>query len=198
MPESSSSISATVFGWSGRHTLILAVIVLATAGVLHQAGRVLWCACGHAVPWSWDIWSPHNSQHLLDPYFFSHVLHGLLFYAALHLVVRVLSPADRFCIAVVLESAWEILENSPVIIDRYRDNTIALGYTGDSIANSITDIAACAIGFLLAWRFPVRRAVALFAVTETVMALTIRDNLLLNILMLIWPLDAVKQWQTGL
>lgn len=171
--------------------------LLTTAVLLTLMGQVLWCQCGSWSPWSWDIWSEHNSQHLVDPYFFSHVLHGLLFYGGLHLCCGSRSPAWRFQAALIIEAGWELLENSPIVISRYREATIALDYFGDSVANSMFDILACALGFRLAARLTVRQSVALFLLTEIIMTLTIRDCLLLNILMLLSPIDAVKTWQMG-
>lgn len=180
-----------------QHVVCTTMIMLLTAGTLKLMGQVSWCRCGSWSPWSWDIWSSHNSQHLIDPYFFSHVLHGLLFYGALHLCCQAWSLRWRFQAAIVMEAGWELLENSPVIINRYREATIAQDYFGDSIANSMFDILACALGFVLAAKLTVRQSIALFVLTEVAMTLTIRDSLLLNILMLLWPLDAVKEWQMG-
>lgn len=177
-------------GWIAG--LILTGMVMILSGM----GRRFWCECGSWVPWSWDIWTAHNSQHLIDPYFFSHVLHGVLFYAALRWVPR-LSQAGRFLIAMGLEASWEILENSPLIIERYREATMAVGYTGDSIANSVTDVAACLLGYWFSSQFSWRWSVALFVVSEIVMLIIIRDNLTLNVLMLVSPIPAIQEWQSG-
>jgi hypothetical protein len=171
---------------------VLGIAVLA----LRLEGHRRWCACGRPVPWSSKIHSEHNSQHLADPYTFTHVLHGLLFYAVLRGWGR-LGLRTRLVLTVALESLWEVLENSAAMIQRYRQATIALGYVGDSILNSVGDIAACGLGFLLAARLPVRWSVALFVLVETVLLLVYRDNLTLNILMLIWPSQAIKSWQMG-
>ncbi|MEZ6126892.1 MAG: DUF2585 family protein [Planctomycetaceae bacterium] len=171
------------------------VILLVTIASLRWMGRVWWCACGGWSPWSWDIWSRHNSQHLIDPYFFTHVLHGIGFYAVFAVVGKTLSVRGRFQIIFLLEAVWEIAENSPWIIDRYREATIALDYCGDSVANALFDILACAAGFLIAARIPVSASVAMFVLTELILTLTIRDCLTLNVLMLLCPLEAVRQWQ---
>lgn len=184
--------------------------ILALAGVLaagfvalmHASGRPLWCACGDLNPVSTDIWSAHNSQHLIDPYSATHVLHGVLFYLLLWaLVGRDGAPLGswsvtrRFWVAVLVEVGWELLENSPFVIDRYRTATIAIGYAGDSALNSLADVLCCATGFALAARLPVRASTALFVAVEIVMLGLYRDNLTLNMLMLLWPIPAIRQWQ---
>lgn len=178
------------------------LIVLMMVGLLSAMGRQWWCTCGEVVPWSWDIWTEHNSQHLLDPYFFSHVLHGVIFFWALLWIARwskqrgiPISPQVRLLLAIAMEAIWEIFENSPLIINRYREATMALGYTGDSIANSIFDVLACAIGYFLASKLNWKVSVLILIVFELGMLLTIRDSLFLNIIMLIYPIDAIKQWQ---
>jgi hypothetical protein len=186
-------------------TAILVAALLLVHGVLLLAqGRPLWCACGSLAPWSGDIWSGHNSQHLLDPYSFTHVLHGMLLYAlGWQLAGRPAAPlgfmplASRFGIAVALETAWEQLENSAWIVERYRANTIALGYLGDSVLNSMGDILCCAVGFWLAARLPARATVFLFVVVEVGLLLLYRDSLLLSFLMLVWPVPAIRHWQAG-
>lgn len=146
--------------------------------------------------WESDIWSSSQSQRVFDPYAFSHILHGVLFYAVLWLVARKRPIGARFLGAVILEGAWELLENSPLIIDRYRAVTIAQGYIGDSILNSISDIFLAALGFVIAWRLTFLWSVAFVVVTEVVMLALIRDNLTLNIIMLVWPLDGIREWQS--
>lgn len=174
-----------------------AVVPLVTLLSLKAMGRVFWCQCGTWNPWSWDIWSQHNSQHLVDPYFFTHVLHGVILYGVLHWLWESGSMPQRFLATVILEAAWEILENSPLIINRYREATISLDYFGDSIANSLFDIIACAMGFVLASRLAVWQSVTFALVNEVILLIAIRDCLALNVLMLIWPIDAVKAWQMG-
>jgi hypothetical protein len=184
-------------------TLYLLGTTLVTAVILRAMGQPWWCSCGLLVPWSWDIWTPHNSQHLIDPYFFSHLLHGVLFYAVLFLIgtrapmVAKLPLRLRFSMAIIVEAGWEILENSPIIIERYRTATISLDYFGDSIANSAIDIAACAIGFLFTARVKWWWSLVAFLLVELALLLTIRDCLTLNIVMLTYPVEAIKTWQSG-
>jgi hypothetical protein len=142
-----------------------------------------------------DIWSSSQSQRVFDPYSFSHVLHGVLFYALIWLAAKRSPVGTRFLGAVALEGVWEILENSPIIIDRYRAVTIAQGYIGDSILNSVSDVFLAALGFIIAWRLTFRQSVACVVLTELAMLALIRDNLTLNIVMLVWPIDAIKAWQ---
>jgi len=175
----------------------LAGILALSAGILMAMGRTWWCKCGSPVPWSWDIWTMHNSQHLLDPYSFSHVQHGFLFYGLMFLVLRRRAPITRFSAAMALEAAWEILENTSFIIQRYREATISLDYFGDTILNSLSDILACAFGYGLAFLLPAWSSLTLFTLIELVMMFTLRDSLLINILMLVAPVDAVRTWQMG-
>ncbi len=168
-----------------------------TVLILRLIGRTWWCSCGSPVPWSWEIWSSHNSQHLIDPYTFTHALHGLVFFAALRFLPSKIASHSRFLIALTVECAWEILENSPMIIERYREATISLDYYGDSIANSLFDIVACMAGYLFASKVRWWWSLALFAVIEVILLMTIRDCLILNVVMLVWPIEAIKQWQGG-
>ncbi|HAC89208.1 MAG TPA: hypothetical protein DCF63_01050 [Planctomycetaceae bacterium] len=158
-------------------------------------GRRWWCACGSWSPASWDIWSSHNSQHLLDPYFFSHLLHGILFYGFLQLVAGRASMTVRLLLAMTVEVGWELLENSPLIINRYREATVSLDYFGDSIANSLVDVMACLLGYAITARIG-WWTVPLFLTVELAMVIAIRDCLVLNVLMLVWPIDAIKLWQS--
>ena len=178
--------------WPG---LMISGILALTILQLHRQGRVLWCACGRLNVWAGDIWSVHNSQHVFDPYSFTHVLHGMAFCGGLALLLPRMALAWRLTMAVLLEALWEIFENSPLIIQRYREATISLGYMGDSIVNSLADIACCGIGFMLAWHLGWRRSVIIFSTVELILLFWIRDNLTLNILMLICPIDAIKSWQ---
>lgn len=181
----------------------IAAIIVVMAICLRLMGRRWWCECGGWSPWSWDTMTRHNSQHLIDPYFFSHVLHGVIFFWALawfppRIFKREMTASTRLRIAVVVEVAWEILENSPWIINRYREATISLDYFGDSIANSITDVLACVLGYMLASQFRFRWSLVLIAATEIVMLFAIRDSLLLNVIMLVSPIEAIKHWQSAL
>ena len=176
-------------GWGVLLGLFLAVLLL------RMEGRLWWCACGFLNLWDGDIWSAHNSQHVFDPYSFTHVLHGVLLFWVLTWMFRRLAFSWRLTLAVLLEAVWEVLENSPFIIQRYREATIGQGYVGDSIVNSLADILCCAAGFLLARLLGFRLALGLFVAVELILALTVRDNLCLNVLMLICPIDSVKQWQ---
>lgn len=180
-------------------TRILAVLLsmTAAAGAEFSMGRRPWGVPGIPGLWSGNIWSEHNSQFLLDPYTFTHVLHGVMFYALLSLFFRDLPVLSRLVIAVGLESGWEILENTNFIIQRYRAETISLNYFGDSIVNSMGDILACILGFTLASRLPVRVTIIGTIAVEVVLALWIRDNLTLNLVMLIHPNHAIRLWQLG-
>ncbi|MEI7948120.1 MAG: DUF2585 family protein [bacterium] len=175
----------------------IALLIVLQVFVLRWQGRVWWCACHGWAIWVGDTWSSHNSQHVLDPYTFSHILHGVIFCGLTWLCMRKFSVVWSFVVSVALEVSWEILENSSFIINRYREATAALGYTGDSIVNSVSDVACCAMGFIIARYLGLRLSLLLFAVTEIVMAIIYRDNLSLNVLMLLCPIDAVKQWQMG-
>ena len=177
----------------------LAIIATLTAASfqLRSLGRLWWCGCGRFLLWLGDAWSPETSQHLLDPYSFTHVLHGFVIFWLLAWCVPRLSAAWQLWLAVTAESAWEVVENTDFVIRRYRDATAALGYNGDTIANSLGDILACGLGFMLARRLGFRRSLVLFAVVEVVLLFWIRDSLLLNVVMLFHPIEWVKAWQAG-
>jgi hypothetical protein len=177
--------------------IAIALTIVAAAISLNFQGRVWWCEAGDYWPWSWEVWSRHNSQHVIDPYSFTHVLHGVLEFWLISLIFPRMPLAWRLCLALFIESSWEVGENTQYVINRYREATISLDYYGDSIINSLADIVCCALGFLIAMRLRFWRSLALFVATEVVLLFWIRDSLLLNILMLIYPLDAIKAWQTG-
>jgi Protein of unknown function (DUF2585) len=171
-------------------------LLLAMTLVLIVMGRRWWCACGSWDLTSWDIWSSHNSQHLIDPYFFSHVLHGVLFFWFLRAFANRVDRTNRLLLALALEVAWELLENSPIIINRYREATISLDYIGDSIANSWIDVVACAMGYAFAAHTRWWWSIIFFVAIELVLLMAIRDCLALNVLMLAWPIEAIKLWQS--
>lgn len=173
-------------------------IAALTAAVLFFMGREPICTCGTIKLWHGALMSSENSQHITDWYSPSHLLHGLLFYAALWLVMGRQSIGLRLTIATAVEAAWEIAENTNAVIERYREATIALDYFGDSILNSVSDIAFMWLGFLLALRLPVWVSVAIFIAAELVVGALIRDGLTLNVIMLLAPQDWIKEWQAAL
>ena len=160
-------------------------------------GRVAICRCGYVKLWHGAVNSAETSQQITDWYTFSHLIHGIGFYALLWLVARRASVGTRFLAAVLLEASWEVFENTPFVIERYRAATIALDYYGDSLVNSVSDIAAMMSGFFIARRLPVWASVALVVSLEVFAVLVIRDNLTLNIVMLLYPIAAIRQWQAG-
>ena len=170
-----------------------AVMVL----ILLAMGRVPICACGSVKLWYGTVNSAENSQHIADWYTPSHIVHGLLFYGTTHWLMRRQGLPVRALLATLVEALWEIVENTPQVIGRYRDATMALGYTGDSVVNSVSDVGAMLLGFALASRLPAWAGVAVMVALELAALLAIRDNLTLNVLMLLWPLDAVRNWQAG-
>src|SRR5262249_37852799 len=163
-------------------------------GGMGEAGM---CGWGRGRLWQGEVMSAENSQQLADWYSPSHFIHGLLFYGLLWLIARRRPLGLRALIALVIECGWEILENSPIIIDRYRAATISLGYRGDSVINSVSDMTFMLIGFALAARLPVIASIALAVLLELAVGYMIRDNLTLNIIMLIWPVEAIRTWQAG-
>jgi hypothetical protein len=189
-----SAIAATWRPWTVAAAVALTAV---DALVLHLMGRRLWCSCGSPSPWAWDIWSSHNSQHLVDPYTFTHVLHGALYYAILRLLLGSRWPPLRALLAVTIEVGWEVGENTNAVIAAYREATIALNYYGDSIGNSVGDVIAFALGYTGAMRLPVWASVVAFVMVEAALLLTIRDGLILNIVMLLHPFPAIKTWQMG-
>ena len=177
--------------------LITLGIILLTAAYLLWIGREPICKCGYVKLWHGEVVSAENSQHLSDWYTPSHIIHGFLFFGALWLVARRLSLGWRLAVATLVECAWEIVENSDAVIERYRTVTISLDYYGDSVINTVFDVLAMILGFWLASKLPVWATVALIVLFEGVTMLIIRDGLALNVLMLLWPLDSIAQWQAA-
>jgi len=197
MPNEATSLSAPRrLPWRG-YLLIGLGLVAATAAVELAMGRVPICTCGTVKLWAPDVMSADNSQHIADWYTPSHIIHGFLFFGLTSLLARRLPLGARGILALVVECAWEIAENSPMVIDRYREATIALGYTGDSVVNSVSDIGFMLAGFFFASRAPVWLTVLLAVFFELLTGWLIRDNLTLNVLMLLYPLDSVRAWQAG-
>ena len=176
---------------------VLAIVgcFVAIAILLRFEGRLWICACDRILFWSGNTCSSDNSQHIFDPYSFTHVLHGFAFFWLIFSLARRLRPSWQLVLAVALEGAWEVFENTNFIIDRYRSQTAALGYTGDTVVNSFGDTLCCLIGFLIAQRLGLKRSLLVFAALELILILWIRDSLLLEIVMLIFPIDAIKALQ---
>lgn len=164
---------------------------------LRLLGRRFWCAHRDWAPGTLDAWSSHTSQHLLDPYTLTHVLHGIGFVWVSLWILPKLSADWRFFLVITGEAAWEVIENTSWVIEKYRENTASLNYYGDSILNSFGDVVACALGFALALRWGWRYALFAFAAIEILLLVWIRDSLLLNVLMFFWPIDAILRWQMG-
>lgn len=180
----------------GLKTALAALLVAAIAAAMLLAmGRPAICTCGDVA--LWGPVGPWQSQMLADWYSPSHIVHGILFYAFLWMFARRWPVERRFLVALIVEAAWEVVENTPTVIDRYREATAALGYTGDSVLNSLSDVAMMALGFLAARKMPIWASVLLLLALELVPLLVIRDNLTLNVWMLLAPNDAVLSWQSG-
>ncbi len=182
---------------SRRSLIAVAAIIAIAALTLWLMGRVPICKCGYVKLWEGDVWSSGNSQHVSDWYTPSHIIHGFIFYGLLWLAARRFSMGARLVAATLVETAWEVFENTPFIINRYREATISLDYYGDSILNSAFDILAMVLGFCLASRLPVWATLVIALTLEVFVGWMIRDNLALNIIMLLWPTEAIRHWQMG-
>lgn len=184
---------------TNRRTLVPVVVIFAVVLLMGLAlwaeGRLLICACGEFKIWISDTCSSNNSQHFADPYSFTHILHGFLLFWLVLLLFRNLAPAWQLSIALALEAAWEVFENTPFVIDRYRAATAALGYQGDTIVNSYGDLACAWIGFVVARKLGIWKSLVVFLLVELVLVIWIKDGLLLQILMLIFPVQTIKLWQ---
>jgi hypothetical protein len=177
--------------------LAFALTIAVTIVLLRVQGRLWICECGQVRLWVSEAQGANTSQHLFDPYSFTHVLHGFLFFWLIAWLLPRLRGGWQLWLAIAVEAAWEVVENSEFIIRRYREATAARGYFGDTIVNSLGDILACGLGFLLARYLGVRRSVLVFLIVEVLLVIWIRDSLLLNILMLLFPIEAIKRWQAG-
>ncbi len=177
--------------------LIIGLVVCAMAALELGMGRPLTYQSGSVRLWAGDVQSDQNSQQVADPYTFTHVVHGALFYGLTRLAMGPAPLALRAVVVLTAEAAWEVLENTDMVINRYRAATVSLGYYGDSVTNSVADVLACLVGFLLSWRLPRSATLTWVVLVEVILALWIRDNLTLNILMLIHPVRAIRLWQLG-
>jgi hypothetical protein len=175
--------------------IAMALVLLAMIVLLRAEGRMFLCACGQFAVWVSDWCSSNTSQQVLDPYSLTHLLHGFLFFWLIALAFRRMPRGWQVLLAMLLESAWEVFENTSFVINKYRTETAALGYQGDTIVNSLGDLACALIGFLIARQLGVRRSLIVFVLVEVVLILWIHDSLLLQILMLVRPIEAVKLWQ---
>ena len=180
-----------------QYALISVAIIAVFAGVLFLMGQVPICKCGYVKLWHGVTYSSENSQHLSDWYTFSHIIHGFAFYGLARLLFRKWPVGLWLIFALILETGCEIFENTDFIINRYREVTISLDYYGDSIINSVFDVLFMVLGFFMARKLPIWTTVLLIILMEVFVGYWIRDNLTLNIVMLLWPLDVIKTWQTG-
>jgi hypothetical protein len=182
--------------WWTPVTAAISTLIFMVVG-LRLMGRVVWCSCGSLAPWTSDTVSRHNSQHLFDPYSLSHGLHGMMFLAWLQPFARWIPMRWRLYLVVLAEAVWEIIENTPYTIERYRTATVSLGYTGDSIINSLGDVLCCYLGAQVARKLGWTWGILLFLGVELLLLLWIKDCLILNMVMLLYPIEAIKKWQLG-
>ncbi len=197
MSEAQTTVAPVLQRPVVRALLVAGILIITAATILLFMGREPICKCGYIMLWNGVVQSANNSQHISDWYTFSHIIHGFIFYGLTRLAFPRWSLAARLTVATFVEGSWEIFENTDFVINRYREATISLDYYGDSVLNSVCDILAMVAGFFLARRLPVWVTVALAVFFELFTGYMIRDNLALNIVMLLWPLDAIKAWQAG-
>jgi Protein of unknown function (DUF2585) len=185
---------------TSKTILLPAILIVLSFGLaalqLHQQGRAWWCNC-RGFFWTSDAWGALTSQTFFDPYSLTHLLHGFMFAGLLLLITRKMPTSWRLCVAIAIEAIWEILENTNAVIDRYRGATASLGYRGDTVMNSMGDMVCCGVGLLIARKLGWLRSLPIFIATEIVLLFWIRDSLILEIIMLIRPIEAIKQWQLG-
>lgn len=177
--------------------LAVVAVLSVAAFELRWQGRLWLCSCDHFRLWLGDAWGAETSQQLFDPYSFTHMLHGFAFCGLLALILPRANWRWRVALATAAEAAWEVFENTEYVINRYREATAALGYNGDTVVNSLGDVIACVAGVLLARRLGALKTLLLFALTEVVLLFWIRDSLLLNILLLVYPSEKLRAWQAG-
>jgi hypothetical protein len=183
---------------ANKRAWVASAAVLAAAAVLLRAqGRLWYCSCGRLRLWTGDAWSQETSQQFLDPYSLTHVLHGFLFCWLLTLAAPRLSSSWRFVAALAAEALWEVVENTDFVVRRYREATAALGYEGDTVVNSLGDVVACGLGYAVARRLGFGRSLVVFAAVELLLLFWIRDGLLLNIVMLVYPSESIREWQAA-
>ena len=181
-----------------RTQIAIVAAILAVAGIaIYAMGHPLICKCGTVKLWHFDVVSSENSQHIFDWYTPSHIIHGFVFYALFWLIAPRTSTGFRLILAMLLEASWEVIENTEYVINQYRETTIALDYYGDSVLNSVSDMLFMIVGFVLAAKWPVWLTLAVAIALEVFTGIMIRDGLALNVIMLLWPCEAILQWQNA-